>query len=593
MSITPNYPANFTPTIHGYTGQGSFRFWCQTVLPLVYDDSLSYYELLNKVVNYLNNAISDISNAEYNIDELLKAYEQLQVYVNDYFSTLDVQIEINNKLEEMNQAGSLHALSYILIPDQFTGSDAEKLQSCVNELALTGGTILINRSLVLDSNITIPLNTNENIEISLVGVGKNNFIDLTEYCFTGTIDDRTGGLWFINLKLVGENICFNCEKLIRLKFNNCYFEGFSKLFISGLQNTSQIFQTIYISDCYIRNVGHVFYNQLNAVFDIRMTGTTMESGGILYESHGSGFIAGLYVNNCCIEGIEKIVSVSEHETIHTMIFSNNYFELNDAYFDLSKAVYIGNCNISDNFIAENKNIGIILLPNSVKASYRVGSLTVKRNTLADHGAVTYLFEFPENAQNGNYNKIIQESNRFNNITKNNLYNNLLPLKNYNIASVEKSAANFNDFLNNCITEIIDNQPVGSEIYRCVWTGNFNTSLILTKNTETTCIGLVESGSTLYNFTWTSGTLTLNQITDRNNLLEELAHYMVKSESINADDINESGVFKVGTGIYLSLKFDSNFIAQIRFFYNQDYMEYRIKRSGTWQNWYRITGTEQT
>ena len=31
-----------------------FRFWCQKVLPLVYDDSLSYYEVLCKVVNYIN-----------------------------------------------------------------------------------------------------------------------------------------------------------------------------------------------------------------------------------------------------------------------------------------------------------------------------------------------------------------------------------------------------------------------------------------------------------------------------------------------------------------------------------------------------------
>ena len=58
MPITPNDPADFTPTMKGYTGQGAFRFWCQTVLPLVYDDSLSYYELLNKVVVYLNNTIS-------------------------------------------------------------------------------------------------------------------------------------------------------------------------------------------------------------------------------------------------------------------------------------------------------------------------------------------------------------------------------------------------------------------------------------------------------------------------------------------------------------------------------------------------------
>ena len=34
-----------------------FRFWCQKVLPLVYDDSLSYYEVLCKVVDYINKLI--------------------------------------------------------------------------------------------------------------------------------------------------------------------------------------------------------------------------------------------------------------------------------------------------------------------------------------------------------------------------------------------------------------------------------------------------------------------------------------------------------------------------------------------------------
>ena len=35
----------------------TFRFWCQKVLPLVYDDSLSYYEVLCKVVDYINKLI--------------------------------------------------------------------------------------------------------------------------------------------------------------------------------------------------------------------------------------------------------------------------------------------------------------------------------------------------------------------------------------------------------------------------------------------------------------------------------------------------------------------------------------------------------
>lgn len=35
----------------------TFKFWCFKVLPLVYDDSLSYYEILCKVVDYINKLI--------------------------------------------------------------------------------------------------------------------------------------------------------------------------------------------------------------------------------------------------------------------------------------------------------------------------------------------------------------------------------------------------------------------------------------------------------------------------------------------------------------------------------------------------------
>ena len=102
--------ANFTPIMAGYTGQTAFRFWCQTVLPLTYDDSLSYYELLNKVVTYLNNAIADIAATETNVDSLYNAYNQLQDYVNSYFDDLDVQEEIDRKLDDMALDGTLTAL---------------------------------------------------------------------------------------------------------------------------------------------------------------------------------------------------------------------------------------------------------------------------------------------------------------------------------------------------------------------------------------------------------------------------------------------------------------------------------------------------
>ena len=52
----------------------TFKFWCYKVLPLVYDDSLSYYEVLCKVVNYINKLIEQDKIFG---DELTKLKEDL------------------------------------------------------------------------------------------------------------------------------------------------------------------------------------------------------------------------------------------------------------------------------------------------------------------------------------------------------------------------------------------------------------------------------------------------------------------------------------------------------------------------------------
>lgn len=121
MSFIPSDPADYQPSMGGYTELKPFRFWCQKVLPLVYDDSLSYYELLCKVVDYLNKTMEDVDTLHTDVDNLNTAYGQLQNYVNanytalvnfvnDYFDNLDVQEEINNKLDVMAEDGTLDAL---------------------------------------------------------------------------------------------------------------------------------------------------------------------------------------------------------------------------------------------------------------------------------------------------------------------------------------------------------------------------------------------------------------------------------------------------------------------------------------------------
>ena len=110
MSITTNNQADFTPEMGNYKTLQPFRYWCQKVLPLVYDDTLSYYELLCKVVDYLNKTMEDVETLHGDVTNLHTAYEELQSYVNNYFSTLDVQEEINNKLNDMAKDGQLSQL---------------------------------------------------------------------------------------------------------------------------------------------------------------------------------------------------------------------------------------------------------------------------------------------------------------------------------------------------------------------------------------------------------------------------------------------------------------------------------------------------
>ena len=74
----------------------NFREWCNhtiPVLPQVYGDELSYYELLNKVVEKLN-------AMGITVNELID-------YVNTYFDSKDWQHMVNNKLDSMSADGTL------------------------------------------------------------------------------------------------------------------------------------------------------------------------------------------------------------------------------------------------------------------------------------------------------------------------------------------------------------------------------------------------------------------------------------------------------------------------------------------------------
>ena len=73
-------------------------------------DAVTDYQLLSKVVAYLNKVIEQQNITSHNINELYRVYELLKNYIDHYFENLDVQEEINNKLDSMAIDGSLTAL---------------------------------------------------------------------------------------------------------------------------------------------------------------------------------------------------------------------------------------------------------------------------------------------------------------------------------------------------------------------------------------------------------------------------------------------------------------------------------------------------
>lgn len=85
-----------------------FKIFCQKVIPLAFDESMSYLELLYVLLHYIQDVLKPaINNNAEAVEELQNLYIELQNYVDNYFENLDIQTEINNKLDEMAESGQL------------------------------------------------------------------------------------------------------------------------------------------------------------------------------------------------------------------------------------------------------------------------------------------------------------------------------------------------------------------------------------------------------------------------------------------------------------------------------------------------------
>ena len=142
---------------------GYINFWCQKVIPLVFDDSLSYYEAICKFMQKLNEVISALNNNAECIDELQGKYiilqnnfnaledkwEEFKTYIENKFNTcmsnlinnlangitnLDDEYELtltdlNNEIEEKEK--ELSSLLKDLVGDE---DDLKAFNEFINQL---------------------------------------------------------------------------------------------------------------------------------------------------------------------------------------------------------------------------------------------------------------------------------------------------------------------------------------------------------------------------------------------------------------------------------------------------------------------------
>lgn len=103
-----------------YTELPKFRYWCYKVLPLVYDNSLSYYEVLCKVVTYINQLIAQDKDFANDLEELEKELQVVQTWIDNY-DTSYAETIIKEYLAKMIYV-EINDAGYIVynIPDEWT-----------------------------------------------------------------------------------------------------------------------------------------------------------------------------------------------------------------------------------------------------------------------------------------------------------------------------------------------------------------------------------------------------------------------------------------------------------------------------------------
>ena len=352
-----------------------FAHFCCTIgnLPTSYMISLTYEEQLLWLCNYLEKTVIPAvnTNAEA-VAELQDLYIQLKEYVDNYFSDLNVQEQINNKLDEMAESGELAEIINEEIFENLNTQinqnteNIENLQNrkIINYLASKYNTLqdaiddayAHNDVVYLDENIEINEPTTRiDAKCSLIGLENSKI--LCSY-----IDIVQPNVKIENIEIIGYsdriiNINTHSETpLNNIKINNC------KLYLNN-NLTNLPFSIIYAS-------------QTTPINNLQIINNYIENSGIQLAN-----CINFRIENNYIDGLMN--SISENELIHTSFKSSGIITNNI----LCNCLY----DFIDIFSAGQKTI----ITNNKMTNGKMNGIECKV-VLADNGGSSDTIGFVEN-----------------------------------------------------------------------------------------------------------------------------------------------------------------------------------------------------
>ena len=134
MSNLENFPNSpDIPKIEGIKDPFAFQKFCIRIgaIPSSYTEAMTIEEQILYFINFLQNTVIPAVNINADtVNELIAQFTELYNYVHNYFDNLDVQEEINNKLNQMVEDGTLAQI----INEQIFNELNEKVDNNTNSI---------------------------------------------------------------------------------------------------------------------------------------------------------------------------------------------------------------------------------------------------------------------------------------------------------------------------------------------------------------------------------------------------------------------------------------------------------------------------